>query len=349
MLLFSIEDSRILRIITEAPLVRLGASTPDITAQDFGGAWLNNNMNRRTTITQLAYVGIGVKDSAAWENFGVNVLGLGLSEKLDDGTMYLRQDEYSHRFIIEPTGEDDLKYAGWMTPTMESFHDVEDRLRAAGVAFEEGSPEECAYRKVVRFIVFKDPNGVRTEVCYGLHVLADEPFHSPRNITGFKAGNLGLGHILIGVNDVDESENFYRDVLGLRVSDYIYRGTPGAGGSKLCFLHTETGRHHSLAFGTMGGPKRINHFMIEAKSMHDVGLTFDVAKEQGVPIRSGLGVHSNDHMFSFYMVNPSGFGVEYGWGARVVDDKEWVVQSHHTANVWGHHRPDPVEAPASAR
>ena len=129
------------------------------------------------TVTQLAYIGIGVKDTAAWEDFGSNFLGLDVSTRLDDGTLYLRQDEYHHRFIVEPTGEDDIKYAGWLVPTMDAFRDVEERLRAAGVEFEEGSPEECSYRKVVRFITFKDPSGFRAEICYGLHVLADAPFH----------------------------------------------------------------------------------------------------------------------------------------------------------------------------
>jgi hypothetical protein len=33
---------------------------------------------------------------------------------------------------------------------------------------------------------------------------------------------------------------------------------------------------------------------------------------------------------------PSGFEVEYGWGARIVDDATWQVQKHEAPSIWGH-------------
>ncbi len=36
----------------------------------------------------------------------------------------------------------------------------------------------------------------------------------------------------------------------------------------------------------------------------------------GDPIVIDLGRHMNDHMVSFYMANPSGYALEYGWGSR---------------------------------
>lgn len=55
-----------------------------------------------------------------------------------------------------------------------------------------------------------------------------------------------------------------------------------------------------------------------------------------VPIMMHLGRHTNDHMVSFYLRTPSGFAVEYGWGAREVDDRTWQVQVHTSASIWGH-------------
>jgi len=43
-------------------------------------------------------------------------------------------------------------------------------------------------------------------------------------------------------------------------------------------------------------------------------------------------------MVSFYMASPSGFEVEYGFGARTVDDRTWQVQTHRAVSVWGHRR-----------
>ena len=70
--------------------------------------------------------------------------------------------------------------------------------------------------------------------------------------------------------------------------------------------------------------------------MDDVGSTYDLCQNQGTPIARTLGRHTNDHMVSFYMQSPSGFEIEYGWGARVVDDSTWQVQFHTAGSIWGH-------------
>jgi hypothetical protein len=44
-------------------------------------------------------------------------------------------------------------------------------------------------------------------------------------------------------------------------------------------------------------------------------------------------------MFSFYMRGPSGFEVEYGWGAREVDDAVWQVARYDVPSLWGHRPP----------
>ncbi len=50
--------------------------------------------------------------------------------------------------------------------------------------------------------------------------------------------------------------------------------------------------------------------------MEDVGLSYDLVKEAGLPIIIEPGSHANDQMYSFYFKNPSGFMCEIGWGAR---------------------------------
>ena len=48
-----------------------------------------------------------------------------------------------------------------------------------------------------------------------------------------------------------------------------------------------------------------------AKSIDDVGATFDLCQDRGVPIVRGLSCHTNDHMVSFGYVphNLRGFGL----------------------------------------
>jgi extradiol dioxygenase len=282
-------------------------------------------------ISQLGYLGVGVKDIKAWEEFGTNAMGLQLKERLEDGTLFLRQDEYHHRFIMEPTGEDDVKYVGWMVPTMDAYHEVAAQLQAVGVSVEDGSPEECAYRRVDRFFTFNDPDGLRVEIFYGLEVDVHDPFHSPNPISGFHAGSLGLGHVVVAVKDVEETERFYRDVLGFRVSDYAIIGA----NRKMVFTHVN-GRHHSFAFAALPVKKRITHWMMQVNTIEEVGRAYDHVRKLGIERTKELGTHMNDHMTSFYVRTPSGFAIEYGCGGREIDDEEWVVQQYRTGDFWGH-------------
>jgi len=71
-------------------------------------------------------------------------------------------------------------------------------------------------------------------------------------------------------------------------------------------------------------------------SIDDVGLTFYAAQDAGAEISASLGRHTNDHMVSFYMRTPAGFEVEYGYGARTVDDNIWKVERHEAPSIWGH-------------
>jgi hypothetical protein len=61
-----------------------------------------------------------------------------------------------------------------------------------------------------------------------------------------------------------------------------------------------------------------------------------LAQDRGIPISASLGRHTNDHMVSFYMRSPSGFEIEYGFGARTIDDATWKVQQHYSGSMWGH-------------
>jgi hypothetical protein len=105
----------------------------------------------------------------------------------------------------------------------------------------------------------------------------------------------------------------------------------------ILFFHANP-RHHSLALGG-ADRKRIHHFMLEARTMDEVGLALDRTLKAGLRIMHTLGRHPNDRMFSFYARTPSGFNFEFGWGARDVDDATWQPTTHHRISEWGHHPP----------
>ena len=288
-------------------------------------------------ITQLGYLGLSVSNINQWEHFATQTLGLQISGRETDGTLLLRNDEYHRRLLVHPTGKDDLAYIGWEVIDEHALYRMADQLKAAGTEVRQGAPAEAKARGVVNLMAFHDPSGIPMEIFYGPLMAYNAPFQSPRPISGFVAGEHGFGHMVITMDDFERSIHFYRDVLGMRISDFVEVVRPTTGQQRrLAFFHCNP-RHHTIAFyAAPNPPKRLNHFMLQTRALDDVGTTFNLCQDQGIPISRGLGRHTNDQMFSFYLVSPSGFEIEYGWGGRVVDDSTWQVQYHQDGSIWGH-------------
>ena len=282
-------------------------------------------------VSQLAYLGIGVSDMGAWKSFATDILGMQITERADDGTVYLRMDENHHRIALHPSGEDDVLYIGLQAATTGSFEEAKAALRAAGVSVTPGTPAEIAHRRLIDFVKF-ETGDLPFELSIGPNTRWDPPFQPARPMSGFKTGALGFGHVVLRSTDRDKSAGLLTKALGFRISDYI---------NTMVFLHCNP-RHHSIAFQPSmpdlprSRDKKMWHFMLETNTLDDVGTALDLATRSAVPVVSSLGRHSNDQMVSFYMSTPSGFEVEYGWGGRLVDDAVWQVQRHDRGTIWGH-------------
>jgi 2,3-dihydroxybiphenyl 1,2-dioxygenase len=180
------------------------------------------------------------------------------------------------------------------------------------------------------------------EIFHGGEVTS-EPFRPGRNISGFRTGALGLGHVVLHVERFEDVMAFYRDVLGFRVSDYFTRPYP------VYFFHVNP-RHHSLAFAATG-KNAVHHMMLELFSLDDVGQGYDLATAEEGRLAVSLGRHCGDWVTSFYTWTPSAFMVEYGWGARDIDPANWQASERKEGpSIWGHERAWlPPEARAEAR
>ena len=152
---------------------------------------------------------------------------------------------------------------------------------------------------------------------------------------GFVAEDQGFGHVVVVSKEDAQHEEFYASVFGLALSDYIrceYFGHK----IDVTFMHANA-RHHSLAFGG-AQLKKIHHFMVQAKSMDEVGRCYDRFLFSGGMVHQTLGRHPNDKMFSFYGYTPSGFHFEFGAGAIEIHEG-WQAVTHGKVSEWGHHPP----------
>lgn len=284
-------------------------------------------------VSELGYLGIGAGDLAAWERLAASVFGMQVVRGDTAGTSYLRIDHHHHRIALDAAGPEDLQFVGWEVPDAAALDAVAAQLADGGVDVKPGTRDDAARRRVVDFVKCVDPSGIPTEIFYG-HPVNPRPYQPSRTGSGFKTAGEGLGHILVHAPDIDASVCFYRDLLGFRVTDFTTIATP-QGPLRLAFLHCNA-RHHSIAFIGAPGPKRLNHIMFESNALMDVGIGRDACLAANVPIVIDLGCHMNDHMTSFYMACPSGFALEYGWGAREVG-ADWQVEHYDSVDsIWGH-------------
>lgn len=296
-----------------------------------------------TGVKELAYVVYEVSDLADWEHFAAGLLGMQVGHK-DADSISFRTDEKAYRWLCTQGRSDDLVATGYEVESGTSLDKIVDALTAAGIDVREGDAALAATRKVDRIVITSDPIGNRLELVTGF-ADADTPFHSDTLLGKFVTGAGGAGHQVLMSKDVSREDYlaFYLDLLGFRISDFIVEELAPGLVADIVFLHCNP-RHHTVAFGNMPHPKRTHHFMVEVSDIRDVGRAYDRCMDAKQPFEMTLGMHPNDHMFSFYVRTPSGFSVEYGWGGLLIDDETWEVQTLGQLSAWGHRPPEAVHA-----
>jgi extradiol dioxygenase len=289
-------------------------------------------------IMSLGYLRVESPDAKEWATFGPEVLGLALSDDGRNGpdSVALTNDDRPGRLTVTAGERNRVNRIGWELPDAEELERAAAQLSDAGVEVRRATDEWRHAARVRDLISFTDPAGFTHELFWGQLVVPNS-FRAGRAMSGFVTAGQGLGHVVLIVPDLVEALDFYRRVLGFRVSDEI-----DMHGNRLVFFHVNS-RHHSLAIMGIPGARGLHHLMLQVDSLDDVGAAHDLCANRGIPLAMTLGRHTNDRMFSFYLRSPSGFEIEYGWGADVVDDEDqWVVTHMQTTSIWGHR---PGDAP----
>ncbi len=290
------------------------------------------------SVANLGYVGFEVSDLEAWRTYGSDILGM-MAVDGPAGDLRFRLDDLAWRIAISQGDKDDIVLAGFEVADAAHLDAVAARLEAQGVTVEQAGAERLAERQVTGLIRCVDPEGLAVEVYYGPTLRTERPFASTVGVSGFVTGGQGLGHIVLTTQDIAAARAFYCEALGFALSDIIRMSLTPDMAIDLEFFHCNP-RHHTLALVPLPfpTPKRMHHFMIQARTLDEVGFALDRIERVKAPLVQTLGRHTNDQMVSFYARTPSGFEVEYGWGAVEVDASAWRVARHDRMSSWGHKR-----------
>src|SRR6266700_3655861 len=280
-------------------------------------------------VQALGYVGVRAKALEDWADFGSRLLGMQRVDK-SRSTLAFRMDDRKQRLLVDADGGAGIGFMGWELADAGALAALAARLEQAEIKVAQGSHALASERHVKDLVVLHDPAGNRLEFFHGPES-TPEPFVHGRNISGFRTGPLGMGHVVLHVDNIDRVMPFYRELLGFRLSDYWLRPFRG-------YFMNVNQRHHSLAF-IETGQNAAHHMMIELYSFDDVGQGYDLALAEEGHVAVTLGRHSGDYITSFYSWNPSGVLIEYGWRAQCIDPATSPpFERKFGASLWGHDR-----------
>ena len=169
----------------------------------------------------LGYVGVRAKDLGDWTSYGSGLLGLQRIDK-SRSSLAFRMDDRKQRLIVDEDGGEGIAFFGWEVADAAALDAASGpsgsawRQRGARLAGARGRAPCRGSDRLHR--PARQPAGV----FHGAEI-ATAPFGPGRNISGFRTGPLGLGHVVLNVERIDEMMPFYRDMLGFRLSDYFLR------------------------------------------------------------------------------------------------------------------------------
>ena len=279
-------------------------------------------------LSTLGYAGFGSDRLEDWRQFGTGMVGFQAVER-GNSLLAFRMDDRKQRVVIDRAMGEGARFFGWEVADQTALDALAARLEKVGIRVTAEPQTLADARRVRALISFHDPAGNRLEAFYGAEI-DDTPFRPGRSISGFRTGALGLGHVVLTVENIEPVMAFYVEVLGFRLSDYIEKPF------RAYFFHLNP-RHHSLAL-IETGRDGMHHLMVELFSLDDVGQAYDIALNED-RVNVTLGRHTNDFMTSFYARTPSSFMVECGWGGREIDPSTWrPVEMTHGPSLWGHDR-----------
>jgi catechol 2,3-dioxygenase-like lactoylglutathione lyase family enzyme len=287
----------------------------------------------------LQSVRFGAPDLAVMRAF-LRDFGMVDADMADDGVLRMRGTgtaPFLHETVV---GEPGLRA---IALRVGGHADLEVLAGNAGVAVVQGPGGAM--------VSLRDPDGFVVEVVAGgtpVDPIAPPPPgawntigardrpQAPRRVVRGPAHVARLGHVVLGVSDVQATWDWWRSRFGLILSDEV-RAPDGALAS--VFVRFDRGAeptdHHSLNFATVPGrPAGFHHAAFEVADLDDLIVGHEFLKARGYTHDWGIGRHVLGSQVFDYWKDPWGHRVEH-WTDGDVLAAESPAGSHALSVLLG--------------
>jgi 2,3-dihydroxy-p-cumate/2,3-dihydroxybenzoate 3,4-dioxygenase len=252
-------------------------------------------------LIDVRYVRLGTADLEAAIRFATEIIGLEVVRR-EDGRIYLRGDDRDHN-VVYFEGDPADHVLGFELADEYGLEDAIAALKAADIPHRRGSEAECADRRVMDFVEFRDPTGNRFD-------LVSRPFHGTRRYFPTRdAGITEFSHVGLRTTDAPRDEAFWTTHFNIHANDWI---GPAA-------LMSFDAVHHRIALFPADRPG-IQHVNFQVASIDDVMRSFHFLTDRQVRIVFGPGRHATSGAMFLYFEGPDGMVYEYSHGVRMIDD-----------------------------
>jgi 2,3-dihydroxy-p-cumate/2,3-dihydroxybenzoate 3,4-dioxygenase len=252
----------------------------------------------------LRYARIGTPDLDAAVRFATKVVGLEIVDR-KPGKVYLRGDDRDHN-IVYFEGDADDHVLGLELDDEHGLEDAIAEMAAADIPHRRGTEAECADRRVMDFVEFRDPTGNRFD-------LVVRPFHGTRRYFPTRdAGITEFSHIGLKSSDAKRDEMFWTTHFNMRSNDWI-------GPAPLMSFDAV---HHRMALFPSDKPG-IQHVNFQVASIDDIMRSYYMLSDLQIRIVFGPGRHATSGAMFLYFEGPDGLVYEYSHGVRMIDDPDY--------------------------
>jgi catechol 2,3-dioxygenase-like lactoylglutathione lyase family enzyme len=184
-------------------------------------------------------------------------------------------------------------------PDRAELDAIEQRLREHGVAVESG--DGLASDRVDRYVRFSDPSGNPLELYNNMITMPTPP-------RARRVDLLDIQHVVLYQRDAQEAYDFYTNVVGLSLSDWLERMT--------AFMHFKNGWHHGIGVSKRGANGQgLNHICFQPPDLDNVMRARAAVHKMKLPITQDILRHGPSGSVGFYSAGEDTV-IEFSYGAR---------------------------------
>lgn len=272
------------------------------------------------SVKSISHVALNVQNVEQQAQFYTQIVGLGETERDAAGRVYLRCNANHHALVLVPSTQGGLEHYALNVGDRAALETAADALARAGIPFENVGPGEPGQEVALRL---RDPDGYVVELIGGVAQVAAG--YGPRAVQPRK-----LSHTTLLVDDCQRSAEFYSEVLGFRVSDWV---------DDIFLWMRCSPDHHSLAFAKTGEVK-MHHLAFEVIDFSYLARQAEHLMQHGHVLLYGPGRHGPGANQFAYFRDPEHNLIEFMcdlqqiWDESTYVPKVWNSQERWV-NMWG--------------